>query len=407
MGAAYDALERRVSAGRDAAGLLDVTVPGWAQVGNEVTEAVLASAEALGVPFVPDLNSSAGPRIGVTPSTIARGRRVSAATAFLAPARGRPNLTVLHGVRVGRIVLDGTAAVGAVVRRAGRSREIRARRETIVCAGAIESPMLLERSGIGRPEVLARIGVPVRVESPQVGERMVEQRAVTVKARLSRRVGLGPRLGSPVGRAREVGRYVLTRGGALSTGAYELAGLVATDGSGRPDAQVLVTSLATDDTGLAVSPGPGLMLVGYALRPSTTGSVHAGGPDPEDQPVIESRFLETAEDRAATERILDWQRRLLGQARLAGLVAELTAPWPGIDAVRYAALTGSGIYHAVGSCAMGPDESDVVDCRLRVRGVERLRIADASVFPSHPSGGMAAPAMAAGWRVADLVEDER
>ncbi|WP_347353015.1 GMC family oxidoreductase, partial [Intrasporangium sp.] len=407
MTAAYDALERPVSAGRDDPGLLDVTVPRWAQVGDEVLEAVVASAETLGLPFVPDLNAGAGPRLGVTPSTIAGGRRVSAATAFLAPARGRPNLTVLPGTRAGRIMLAGGRAVGAVVRRGGATREVRARRETIVCAGTVESPVLLERSGIGRPEVLARIGVPVQVASPRVGEGVVEQRAVTLKARLSRPVGLGSRLGTPVGRARAAGRYLATGRGPLAVGAYELAGLVDTRGDGRPDAQVLVTSLATDETGLAVSRDPGLMVVGYALRPTTVGSVHAGGADPDDLPVIAARFLQTEADRAAAERILRWEQRLLAVAPVAGLVAEVTAPWPGVDAVSYAALTGSGIYHAVGSCAMGPDESDVLDCRLRVRGIDGLRVADASVFPSHPSGGMAAPSMAAGWRAADLVEEER
>ncbi|MGH3164881.1 MAG: GMC oxidoreductase, partial [Trebonia sp.] len=151
---------------------------------------------------------------------------------------------------------------------------------------------------------------------------------------------------------------------------------------------------------------PGILVMGYPIRPSTFSSVHASGPSPADPPVIDARFLEAEADRAAAGPVLDIARGVLGQGPVAGLIAAEEFPGPSVAgpeaAVRYSLETGTGIYHAVGSAAMGPSPEDVVDSRLRVRGVEGLRVADASVLPVQVSGNTAAPAMAVGWRAGDL-----
>jgi choline dehydrogenase len=374
-----------------------------------VARAVRRAAARCGLAEVLDVNAGTGERIGGTPSTIREGRRVSAARAFLSNVRGN-GLGVITGARAGQLLFDGPRVVGVRVRRAGSIVDLRARREVVLAAGAIETPLLLERSGIGRPAVLDRARVTVRVESPNVGERVLEQRAVTVKVRLRSGLGHNPKLDTRAKRLAAAARYLVRSDGLLSRGPFELLALVrASEEAVRPDAQLLVAALSTDDTGLAVADHPGMMIQGYPLRPTTHSSVHITGPEPEDAVAIVPRFLATSEDRCTTAGILWRARELLATDPLRQLVVEEVAPGPATsspdDVIRYALQTGAGIYHAVGSCAMGPRGEDVVDHRLCVRGVKGLRIVDASVLPTMLSGGTAAPTMAVAWRAAELIAD--
>lgn len=409
---AFRALEDHAlgaSAQRGVGGPLPVSVP---QQDDPVLVAMVEAAGAMGIGFVPDVNAVAGERLGFTPANIRAGRRISAARAFLGPARARRNLTVATRCQVGYLLFDGSRVAGVRARARGTVVDYRARREVLVAAGTVESPLLLERSGIGDPAVLAKAGLRTRVASPNVGERVIEQRAVTLKARLRGHLGHQPRLRSATKRLQAGMAYLLTRRGPVGTGAYELvAYLISSPDATRPDAQLLLTPLATDDSGVDVADYPGLMVRGYALRPTTTSSVHVGGPLPQDQPLIEARFLESSADRRVAAAILQREREWLATAPLSALVEREEEPGEQVsteeDAVRYALQTGAGIYHAVGSCGMGPDDDAVVDPRLRVNGVPGLRVVDASVFPVPVSGGTAAPTMAAAWRAADFVEEER
>jgi choline dehydrogenase-like flavoprotein len=151
----------------------------------------------------------------------------------------------------------------------------------------------------------------------------------------------------------------------------------------------------------------GILFVGYQIRPESFGRIHASGPSPDDPPVIAPRYLETGGDRAATGAILGAARGVLGGGPVAGLIGGEEFPGPSVatpaQVVRYALETGTGVYHAVGSAAMGPRDDDVVDAELRVRGIEGLRVADASVLPGQVSGNTAGPAMAVGWRAAGII----
>lgn len=416
MRRAYQEMESK--APRDGSGAVSGPLAVAARpVEDSVLHTVREAAEQLGIPVTDELYSLEGERIAPTPTTIRSGRRVSAADAFLAPARRRSALTVLTGARAGHLLFDGRRAVGVRVSHRGRPRDLRARREVILSAGTIETPLLLERSGVGRPEVLAAAGIAVRVPSPHVGERVLEQRAVTVKAHVRPGLGLGERLASRSGRFRAGLRYLLTRDGPAATGPYEMTALVAAraraDGgrAGRPDAQLLFTPLVTDDTGLRAAPVAGLTIQGFALRPTTPSSIHVAGDVPEVPPRIVARYLQTEADRRTSAAVLSVARRLLDTAPLSGIVVGEAAPGPEVaaepdDVAAYALATGAGIYHAVGSCAMGPNDDDVIDHRLRVRGVPGLRVIDASAFPEHPGGGLAAPVMALAWRAAELIDEE-
>lgn len=395
---------------RGAGGPLHVSIT---PADDPVVEAMLQSATAAGLAAVDDINASDAERIGRTPVTIHRGMRISAATAFLRQAQRRRNLTVLDRTHVGHVTLDGDRAVGVVARRCGERLDVRARREVILAAGSLESPQLLERSGIGDPVVLTQAGVKLRVASPHVGERMLEHRGITLQARLRAGLGLNPRLNTRPRQLFAGARYLLTRRGPVATGPYDLVGQLRSDpGEPRPDVQILLTPMSLDlgRTPLRLARHAGMMIQGYQLRPTTPSAVHIRSADPADPPVIAARYLQTELDRKISGRILARLRAMTADGPLADLVVGEDAPGPDVvtpaQAVDYTRATGIGIYHAVGSCAMGPNDEDVVDARLRVRGVRGLRAVDASVFPAMPSGNTAAPTMALAWRAADLIGAE-
>lgn len=385
--AAYETVERR----------LGVTVPASR---DEVTDAVFESAVSLGLRRTDDFNGADDERIGFTPATIHAGRRVSAA-AFLDPARRTKGLTIMTHARADRIVLDGTRAVGVRLHHRGRAVEIRVRREVIVAAGTIESPLLLERSGIGRPETLVAAGIVPVVESPHVGERVIEQRSVSLQVRFSGRHGATERLNTRPKQVLEGARYLATRRGPVATSGYDIVSAFRSSADvDRPDVQGVWVPMALDETSteMRLAPYSGLLFTGYALRPTTTSTIHVGGPEPDAAPVIEQRYLEHDAECAATGSILGHARRMVSAGRLADLTDAEVFPGPSVstpaDVIDHARRSGGGIYHAVGSCAMGPDDGDVVDHDLRVRGVDGLRVVDASVLPHQVSGNSAAPVMA-------------
>lgn len=392
---------------RGAGGPLGVSV---AENDDEVVQAILSSAQELGWQRVADTNAHDSERIGFTPSTIRHGVRTSAYSAFVRPVRHRSNLTIATRTRAGYLIFDGTRVVGVKARSGGRTVEYRARKEVILSAGTVETPLLLERSGIGRPDILRRAGVDVLVESPNVGERVIEQRPVALQVRLKRQIGPTRRLNSLPKQGWEGFKYLFTRRGPISTGGYDLVcQFKSSPGLDRPDIQGVIVPMALDasSANLKLAKHSGIMLAGYQIRPTTHSAVHLSGKLPEDAPVIDARFLEADADRTATAPILDIARTVMSKGPLADYVLDEEFPGAAIstpeEVLRYAIDTGTGIYHGVGSSAMGPNDDDVTDPQLRVRGVTGLRIVDASVFPVQVAGTSAAPTMAAAWIASDLI----
>lgn len=378
--------------------------------GDEVTAALLEAAGSRGLRRTADFNDSDDERIGFTPATISGGRRVSAASAFLAPVSGRPNLTIMTGARAERILLDGRRAAGVVVRCDRGRLELRGRREVLVAAGTIESPALLERSGIGRGDVLHGAGIAQVVESPQVGERVIEQRAVSMQVRFDGRRGPTEALNSLPKQVIAGARYLATRRGPIATSGYDVvSAFKSTPDVERPDVQGVWVPMALDTASeqMSLARYSGLLFTGYALRPTSTGSIHIASGDPSMPPAVSPRYLDDEAERAATGSILDHARQIVATSPLAGWVRDEIFPGPGVatrdEVVAYSRRHGSGIYHAVGSCAMGPDDADVVDSDLRVRGVDGLRVIDASVLPFQVSGNSAAPVMGLAWLAAGRI----
>jgi choline dehydrogenase len=402
--------ELGASASRGTGGPLDVSVPTH---GDEVTDALFESAEHLGLRRTKDFNDSDDARIAYTPATIHRGRRVNAASAFLNPVRGRTNLTVMTGARAGQIVLKGRRAVGVVVQQGRHLTEVRARREVLVAAGTVESPLLLERSGIGRRDVLRAAGIETLVESPNVGERVIEQRAVSMQVRFRDRHGPTESLNSLPKQAVAGAKYLITRDGPVATSGYDVVSAFRSSPHvERPDVQGVWVPMAIDETSeqMRLASYSGLLFTGYALRPTTTGSVHVTSAHPDAAPVVTQHYLGDAAERAATGAILDHARRVVSTSPLGDMVESEVFPGSSVstaeEVVDYSLHHGGGIYHAVGACSMGPEVGDVVDADLRVRGVDGLRVIDASVLPFQVSGNTAAPVMALAWLAAQRIGPE-
>lgn len=405
--AAYRAMEDHglgASDSRGTGGLFGVRAGG---LDGELGERVFAAAKSLGWRRAADTNDGDDERIGYTPTATRGGVRNSAATAFLRPAL-RAGVTLETGVRAERVLLSGGRAVGVAASRNGTAVEYRARREVIVACGTVESPLLLERSGIGQPALLRRLGIPLAVESPNVGEHVHEHHMTMLQARFTRALGAGPDLAAEL--AGITAGDPLARGGdrgLRGRAGYDFVFYVKSEpGLPRPDLVGHAAAFTIDPAaGAAPVAAPGLLLAMYQLRPETAGSVHSSGTA---EPDISPRYLETETDQRAAGATLRRMRELLGAAPLAEVIAGEdfpgeAAPSTAEAALAYSRYHGAPGLHAVGSCAMGPSADAVLDPDLRVRGVEGLRVVDASALPFQVSANSAAPVMALAWLAADLL----
>ncbi|MCZ2816307.1 GMC family oxidoreductase [Modestobacter sp. VKM Ac-2984] len=380
---------------------------------EEVGELLMESAGHLGIKKVADLNASDEERIGYTPATIRNGLRVSAARAFLRPALKRPNVTLHTDTRVTRLLIENGRAVGVEAVSDGSTVTIRARREVILAAGAIASPQLLELSGIGSPEVLGAAGIDVKVEHERIGEGLREHRCFPLQVRLKKDTGYNRLLSSRPRQGLSGARWMLTRRGPIGTPAYDMLSFFRTSPEvDRPNAQVLLTpySMGLGAASVGVENRPGFSLLGFTLRPTSTGSVHIRSADPTVPPRIVPNYLSTEHDRSVSIAMFRKMRALVAQSPIADLVDSEIQPGRAVEddesVLNAGFLYGGTGYHSSGAVAMGPDDASPVDSRLRVRGVDGLRVVDVSVMPAMLSGNLNAPAMAMAWRAAELIRDD-
>lgn len=374
-------------------------------------EAVIQAGVEKGLPRLDDFNGLHRQGVGYFSHTIRKGRRISAARAFLWPIRQRKNLTIMTDTRVERVIFEGTQAIGLLCRRNGKAFELRAKREIVISAGALESPKLLQLSGIGPAQHLEKMGISVIVDSPNVGANMREHRALKFSHRLNlarteNQTFHGLRLlGSSI-------RYLLTRSGVLSYGSHEVGLFYSTDSApGRPDAECLMSpfSYTVKEAVPTIDRYPGMHMISYILRPESRGSVMISGADADAPLTIRPNFLSADYDRQVAIGIYHFMRGLCEQPALRRVIVEETEPGllhsdeAIIEAFQRNGVTG---LHAVGTCAMGADADSVLDPCLRVRGVNGLRVMDCSALPIMIAGNTNAPMMAMGWRAADLILED-
>lgn len=381
---------------------------------EEICEAFMDSGATIGMQRVEDVNGSDLRRTGYTQFSTKNRTRVSAARAFLRPALRRKNLTLLTGAEVDRIEFDGTRAVGVIVRRAGSLGRFKARREVLVCTGALESPLLLERSGIGRGDVLAAAGITQVVESPHVGERLSEHRGIRFMYEATGAEGFNLEVNTQARQLMAGTKYMVNRSGFIGQGsASVLTYFTAVEADDRPDtigffSPASTKSATLHNKKLATADEPGMMVAIYPLRPTSQGSIHVRGPSLDSAPRIDPKFLDTDYDKSVILGISRRTRELFSSAPISRYVNRPLSPACTLDddeeILNHVMSAGASGYHTLGSCAMGPNDDDVVDSSLRVRGVEGLRVVDASVFPHQPSGNTSAPTQALAWHAASLIE---
>jgi choline dehydrogenase len=377
-----------------------------------VLDAWIDAAEQAGIPKTDDYNGGENEGAAYCRASIHRGRRQSTEKAFLRPARGRANLTVLTGALVRRLSVEGRRVTGVEVAHRGRVAVVRAGREVVLAAGAYASPAILERSGIGQADRLRALGIDPVHDLPGVGENLQDHWQIRVQHRVHDTPTLNAVAGSFVGRARMAALWAVARKGPMAAQPPLLTAFArVTDGAPAPDVQVHVSAASYDRVGGPLHPWPGITSSACILRPAARGHVHITTADPSAQPEILSNLLGHPDDQEIAVRAVALVRRIMAQPAMARFRPEETSPGPETadrDAlIEYARRVVSTVFHPVGTCRMGQDAGAVVDPDLRLTGLSGLRIADASVMPLIPSGNTAAPTVMIAERAAELIASAR
>ncbi len=382
---------------------------------HPVSDAVIAAGMEAGLSFNDDVNGASQDGISYFQLTVKNGRRWSAAMAYLRPALGRANLTVVTEAHAERVIIDNGRATGVRFRKDGASVKATARREVILSGGAVNSPQLLELSGIGDPEVLRAAGIDVRVAAPGVGTNLQDHYVVSMQYRLTNCVSVNE-LSRGWRLVREAARYATSRKGLLTMSAAHVQAYVRTrPGLDGPDVQFHILPGTVDVEKFVATQVweleklPGLTLAACQLRPESRGTIHIKSADPFAPPSIRPNYLSTPLDRDTIVAGLRWGRVIAGQQALSPYMGDELLPGSAVesdaDLLEFARQSGSTIYHPVGTCAMGRagDPRAVVDPELRVRGVEGLRVVDASVMPRLVSGNTNAPTIMIAEKASDMI----
>lgn len=396
--------------GRD--GPLTVTNP---EPKEPIFQALIRAAGEVGIRHNPDYNGATQDGIVMSQASIYKGKRVSTARAYLDPIRKRPNLRIETEAAADALTFDGRRCTGVRYTVGGRAqqREALATREVIVCGGTINSPQLLELSGIGQPERLANLGIPVRHALPGVGENLRDHYAPRTRWAVGAKGYTYNDTGRGLGLVGQALRWAFGRQGMLaSVGAPMRAFVFSRPGLAAPDLLLGWVMMFTEPgpRGPVVARQSGFSCYAHPMRPESRGSIHITSSDPRRPPAINFNFLSAPVDGELTVKAIRIARSIMTAPAMAPLRLTELAPGPGrqsdeeiLDWVKGAAET---TYHPVGTARMGNDAMAVVDARLRVHGVAGLRVADASIMPTLTSGNTNAPAIMIGEKAAAMVIED-
>jgi choline dehydrogenase len=381
----------------------------------DILDAFCAAAEQAGIKRIPDFNTGDNEGSCVFHVNQKRGRRWSAASAFLKPARKRANLRLEMNCLVEKIEFDGTRAMGVRWRQNGASRSAHARGEVILAAGSIGSVQILKLSGVGATDELNRLGIPVVLDKPGVGGNLQDHLQLRLIYKVSGAKTLNEAYRSLVGRGRMMLDYALFRRGPLTMAPSQLGLFTRSDPTReRANVQFHVQPLSLDKFGDPLHEFPALTSSVCNLQPTSRGFVRLRSADAADKPVIKPNYLSTDEDRRVAADSIRLTRKIAAQPALATYkpVEYLPGPSVGDDDValiKAAGDIGTTIFHPVGTAKMGraSDPMAVVDERLRVIGLERLRVVDASVMPTITSGNTNAPTMMIAEKGAAMIREDR
>jgi choline dehydrogenase len=394
--------------GRD--GPLRVTDPDWR---DPLFAAIIAAAGQVGIRHNPDYNGAEQDGIAMSQATIASRQRMSTARCYLDPVRSRPNLRIDTGALTEGLVLDGRRCVGVRYSVAGGAREARAAREVVVSAGAVNSPQLLELSGIGQPDRLRALGIEVRHALPGVGENLRDHYAPRTRWAIGAKGATFNDRARGLGLVHQALRYLFRGDGLLAmVGAPLRAFVRSREGLASPDLLLGWVPMLTEPgpRGPRISRQSGMTCYAHPMRPESRGHIHIVSADPRKPPAINFNFLSAPVDAELTVRAVRIACSIMHAPALAHLQVTEIAPGPErrsddeiIGWVKQAAET---TYHPVGTCKMGSDPQAVVDARLRVHGIAGLRVADASIMPTLTSGNTNAPSIMIGEKAAAMVLED-
>ncbi|MBC7438024.1 MAG: GMC family oxidoreductase N-terminal domain-containing protein [Bdellovibrionales bacterium] len=378
---------------------------------DPLSDAFLRAAASAGISPTPDFNTGNNAGSGYFQMTTFNGVRMSSARAFLTQARGRPNLQIVSHAMATRILFEGDKAAGVELLQQGQVLQAHASTEVILCAGAIQSPQLLQLSGIGPAPLLQKMGIRTVAALPGVGMNLQDHLQVRTMFRCQGVETLNDIAHSRVKGARELFKYLLTRKGVFNDGVFRAGAFFSSTESAQdwPDAQIHFGPLSFDGPGKPPHTFPGVTLSACLLRPASRGRIEIASNDPLAHPLIHPGFLSDPADQSLAVELVRRMREIAAAPPLAGLITQAHEPASNLtsdaEILDWVRQRSSSIYHPVGTCAMGPasDSHAVVDARLRVHGVRHLRVADASVMPRIVSGNTNAPAMMIGERASQLL----
>ncbi|TPI64493.1 choline dehydrogenase [Mesorhizobium sp. B3-1-7] len=384
---------------------------------HPLTKRYLAAAQQAGLPFNPDFNGASQEGVGVYQITTKNGRRMSAARAFLRPAMKRGNVRVETKALATKILFEGKRAVGVEYEQNGETKTVRAGREVILCGGSINSPQLLQLSGIGPSALLGNLDIPVIHANDNIGANLQDH--VGINYTFKGKVPTLNQILRPWWGKLLVGmQYILTRSGPLSLSMNNAGGFFRTDPSmARPNMQLYFQAFSTvipksgERPILTPDPWPGFSIGLSNCRPSSRGEIMIRSNNPRDYPKITANAYSTNADVDEMLAAVKFVRKIAAMPAMAEIIEEEVLPGPSIksdaDLIQDFRKRSGTVYHPVSTCRMGPDASRaVVDPRLKVHGLDALRVIDASIFPDNVTGNTNAASILTGWKGADLILED-
>jgi choline dehydrogenase len=375
---------------------------------DPLSGAFIAAAAESGLPLNPDFNGAAQEGAGFFQTTTRHGRRASTAVAYLRPAKGRKNLQVETSALAQRILFDGRRAVAVEYRKAGVKRTARARKEILVSSGAYNSPQLLQLSGVGPADLLRKHGIGVVLDAPGVGNDLQDHMQVRIVMSCTKKITLNDIINHPLRRMLAGVHYAALRKGPLTIAAGTSGAFFKTSPRlASPDIQIHFLPFSTDKMGEKLHSFSGFSASVCQLRPESRGSLRIRSADPAVAPEIRINYLATETDRTANVEGLKILRRILQAPALKPYVVEEVEPGVKVatdeELLSFCRQRGSTVYHPTSTCRMGNDPLAVVDQRLKVRGIEGLRVIDASVMPDLVSGNTNAPVIMIAEKASDMI----
>ena len=394
-----------------------VNGPIWASTipGNDkLTDAFIAASRALGVPVVTDFNTGDQEGVGYYQLSTRNGLRCSTAVGYLKPAKARANLRVETDAHATRIQFQGSQAVGVAYQQNGVAKQVSARREILLCAGAIQSPQLLQISGIGPSQLLQKLGIPVVKHAPGVGENFQDHLQVRLMYEVGEKITINDKMNSLIGRVSMGLQWIATRKGPLSIG-INTAGMFCRalpEENATPDIQFHFATVSAEHAAGKVHPFSGCTYSICQLRPESRGHVRINSPDPFSAPSIQANYLSTELDRRTTVAGVKFAMQVADTSPIKQLMKRSYRPASTLqtddEILSFCREYGTTIFHPSGTAKMGlrTDPLSVVDARLRVHGIAGLRVVDCSIMPTLVSGNTNIPTIMIAEKAADMILED-